>query len=136
MAGYGALEHSYIFVYLFFLRGNNVISLRASKPTLSFLDLPLWCDVGAAPWVVLKDGIFTAQRGHKHSSRPGLLWMCEPLTRGQRRRKSSMARVLTWRSFVFPLSARCILHGKQTEHSSRGKYCDGSQRCFLFRHAG
>lgn len=72
MAGYMALELLYfrLSFFFFFFRGNKVISLRASKPTLSFLELPLWFDVWAALCVVVKDGIFMAQRGHKHSSPP------------------------------------------------------------------
>lgn len=75
-----------------------------------------------------------AQQDRKHSASPGPLWICEPSTWGQRRRKSSSACVLT-QSFGFPLSALCILHRKQTKHSSNDKSCDGSQPCFLFRHA-
>lgn len=127
----------FIFVYLFLGETKLFHSEHPmSKPGISFLELPRWFDVWGAQCIVLKDGMFTAQQAHKHSSGPGLLWICEQLTQGQRRRKSSPARVLTQRSFVFPLSTLCILHRKQTKHSSSGKYCDGSQRCFLFRHAG
>lgn len=127
----------FIFVYLFLGETKLFHSEHPmSKPSISFLELPRWFDVWGAQCIVLKDGMFTAQQGHKHSSGPGLLWICEQLTQGQQRRKSSPAPVLTQRSFVFPLSTLCILHRKQTKHSSNGKYCDGSQRCFLFRHAG
>lgn len=121
-----ALEHSCIYFSLSIFRGNKVIftqSIRRQKPIYPLLELPCLFDVRVSQYV-LKDGMFMVHRNHKHSSGPGLLWICVHLTQGQRRRKSSSACVLTQRSFVFPLSTLCILHWKQTKHSSVGKYCD------------
>nr|XP_035930556.1 membrane-associated guanylate kinase, WW and PDZ domain-containing protein 1 isoform X1 [Halichoerus grypus] len=53
-----------------------------SKPNISFLELPRWFDVRVAQCVVLKGGMFTAQQDHEHSFGPGLLWICEQLTKG------------------------------------------------------
>lgn len=75
-----------IFIFVYLLLGETKLfhsERSTSKPNTSLLEPPGWFHVRVAPCVVLKDGMFTAQQGHKHSSSLGLLWICEQLTRGQ-----------------------------------------------------
>lgn len=136
VAGYTALELlkiKYIYFSLSIFRGNKVISLRAlDVKTQYILCGTTLFDVRVALCVVLKDGMFMAQLDHKHSRSAGLLWICVQLTRGQQRRKSSSACVLTQTEFCFSFVNSLHPPLRTNKHSSTGKYCDWQPRVVFF----
>ena len=114
VAGYTALEYSYICFSLSIFRGNKVISPSAldvkTQYILSGMNSFVWCWVALCG--VLKDGVFMAPQDHKHSLSPGQLWICVWLTQGQR--EGNHLQLVFWhRGVLFFL---CQLSASSTEN--------------------